>query len=862
MSGDDMRTELSDDVEAMMGEVAHPELDCSVESGNNDQPHAVQKEENSADVTSNVNKTISNEINVNNVVEVVDDTHHMESDSFKPTPTTNEIVDDTPHLDETSVAISDISGSTPPQPSEAHVKEGWTEATTFEPRRSFTISDCGRENVDRLLNTATASSVGGSEIGSRSCMEVDVDQPYSYTYTDAFYRSGDWLRFVPRRSDVPSSQSGPSEMSQDGLSQDPSAHELGPAGLNPDRYYRGFDNTAIRTHSRRVDQNALSRRNFHKQEFSCTGPRYQNSITERIDEENDLRDWETGMSIPNQNLANLPMEISMRADLTLEVSPGDFPHNGMEEGEEYAATTQNQAQGRQPETGRTSLHEGDMRRSASQASPRQYDTSSSREDQMHLASWDSKYESYACRVDHSQEDSSVEIAIFSAARPHMRAFHYAWLSFFFTFLAWFAATPLLHEIQTSLDLSKEEIWASSICSVAGAVVTRCLSGLFCDIYGARLISAAVLLICGFPTMFTGLVNTATGLSVLRLITGIGGSAFVTCQYWTSTMFTREVSGTANALAAGWGNLGGGIAQLFVGTMLFPLFKQVYSRSVSEERAATLAWRSCCIIPGLLCTCFSFFVIRYADDSPKGNYHKRKKLGLMQKHSAWQHIKSAVSDYNTCLLVLMYGCCFGVELTTTNAAALYFYEEFRLSTESAAAVAFTFGGMNLFARGLGGFLSDVSNAYWGMRGRLIWQLVCFALEGAFIMVFSKANSLAGSITALMTFSIFVQGAEGSTFGIVPYLNPRLTGTVAGIIGAGGNAGAVVFSIAFQKLPYREAFFWMGASTTCVSILSSLVWIKGYEGIFFKRRVLPSPPKDATRNPSITHVTTEADQKVNS
>jgi len=196
---------------------------------------------------------------------------------------------------------------------------------------------------------------------------------------------------------------------------------------------------------------------------------------------------------------------------------------------------------------------------------------------------------------------------------------------------------------------------------------------------------------------------------------------------------------------------------------------------------------------------------------------------------------------------MYGCCFGVELTTINAAALYFTEEFKLSTESAAAVAFTFGGMNLFARGLGGFLSDVSNAYWGMRGRLIWQLVCFALEGAFIMVFSKAKSLAGSITALMAFSIFVQGAEGSTFGIVPYLNPGLTGTVAGIIGAGGNAGAVVFSIMFQQLPYRDAFFWMGACTTCISILSTLVWIKGYEGLFFKRRVLPNPqtkPKSAT------------------
>jgi NNP family nitrate/nitrite transporter-like MFS transporter len=64
----------------------------------------------------------------------------------------------------------------------------------------------------------------------------------------------------------------------------------------------------------------------------------------------------------------------------------------------------------------------------------------------------------------------------------------------------------------------------------------------------------------------------------------------------------------------------------------------------------------------------------------------------------------------------------------NKAALYFKEEFELTTEAAAAIASLFGWMNLFARGLGGFFSDISNAYLGMRGRLIWQFLCFALEG--------------------------------------------------------------------------------------------------------------------------------------
>ena len=288
------------------------------------------------------------------------------------------------------------------------------------------------------------------------------------------------------------------------------------------------------------------------------------------------------------------------------------------------------------------------------------------EQKMHEASWDSKFVTYACRVDQRQEDRSVEIAVSSLARPHMRAFHLAWFAFFLAFLAWFAITPLLAEVQKSLDLTKEEIWTSSIFSVASAVVTRCVTGLLCDIYGARWMSAVVLLTCGIPTMFTGLVNTSTGLSVLRLFTGIAGSAFVTCQYWTSSMFTREVAGTANALAAGWGNLGGAVAQVFVGAMLFPFFKWIYGLAGTTMDPAEASWRTCCVIPGLICTLFTFFIIRHSDDHPKGNYSKRKRLGLMPKPSSMELFKAAIRDHNTWLLLIQYGCCFGVELTTSNA----------------------------------------------------------------------------------------------------------------------------------------------------------------------------------------------------
>lgn len=83
-------------------------------------------------------------------------------------------------------------------------------------------------------------------------------------------------------------------------------------------------------------------------------------------------------------------------------------------------------------------------------------------------------------------------------------------------------------------------------------------------------------------------------------------------------------------------------------------------------------------------------------------------------------------------------------------------------------------MNLFARGIGGFISDLFNSKYGMRGRVIWQGITLFLEGAAIIVFGFADSLPGAIIALIFVSMMVQSAEGSTFGIVPYVDRRYTG----------------------------------------------------------------------------------------
>lgn len=172
------------------------------------------------------------------------------------------------------------------------------------------------------------------------------------------------------------------------------------------------------------------------------------------------------------------------------------------------------------------------------------------------------------------------------------------------------------------------------------------------------------------------------------------------------MFSREWCGTANATVGGWGNLGGGVTQVLIGSILFPILRNIFGGDAEK------AWRTACIFPAFIGLVTAFCVIKYTDDCPKGNYSKLKKKNQIDNVNVFKVFKSGAYNYSTWLLFLQYACCFGVEITMNNAAAMYFSKRFFLSTEKAAAVASIFGWMNIFARGLGGYVSDKMNTRYG------------------------------------------------------------------------------------------------------------------------------------------------------
>jgi NNP family nitrate/nitrite transporter-like MFS transporter len=216
---------------------------------------------------------------------------------------------------------------------------------------------------------------------------------------------------------------------------------------------------------------------------------------------------------------------------------------------------------------------------------------------------------------------------------------------------------------------------------------------------------------------------------------------------------------------------------------------------------------------------------FADDLPKGNYAELKRHGTIVEVSATKSFRRGAANFNSWLLALQYACSFGVEITMHNAAALYFKEEFKLSTEDAAAIASIFGFFNIFSRGMGGYVSDVCNRRGGMRGRIYLQFGILIATAAFVLWFQSTHELWLAIFVMVFFSITCQAACGTTYGIVPYVDPTTTGSISGIVGAGGNIGAVGFGLGFRQLNARTAFKVMGFTIFVAAASCMFLYIKG-------------------------------------
>ena len=405
------------------------------------------------------------------------------------------------------------------------------------------------------------------------------------------------------------------------------------------------------------------------------------------------------------------------------------------------------------------------------------------------------------------EKQLTKLNIFSLKGVQMRTFHITWLMFFVCFFGWFGLAPLMPTIRAELHLTKGQVGNTIIASVAATIIARLIIGKLCDTWGPRKAAVRLLIVGCLPVFFVGLANDYTSFLLFRLAIGVIGASFVITQFHTSMMFAPNIKGTANAVTGGWGNLGGGVTN-----MVMPL---IFAAIVGFGYTKGEAWRYAMIVPGVMMLLIAFLYWKYTKDTPKGNYDEIGYAKANSSKTDW----SILADWRIWALTMAYAMCFGMEITFDNVASLHFVDTFKLSQSSAGFWAGIFGLMNIFARALGGIVSDKVGGKFGMRGKGLLLAGVLLLEGIGLVLFAHAGSLVIAIVAMLSFALFLKMSNGATYGIVPFVNAKNVGMVSGIVGAGGNLGGMLFGFLFksESITYVQAFTYIGYAVIVVSII---------------------------------------------
>ena len=96
-----------------------------------------------------------------------------------------------------------------------------------------------------------------------------------------------------------------------------------------------------------------------------------------------------------------------------------------------------------------------------------------------------------------------------------------------------------------------------------------------------------------------------------------------------------------------------------------------------------------------------------------------------------------------------------------------------------------------------------------------------LEGIGIMLFANSGGLVMAIMMMFFFGLCLKMANGATYSIVPFINEKAVGSVAGIVGAGGNVGAMLIGFLFKSMPYATAFLYLGGGVFAVGVVVLVV-----------------------------------------
>lgn len=436
--------------------------------------------------------------------------------------------------------------------------------------------------------------------------------------------------------------------------------------------------------------------------------------------------------------------------------------------------------------------------------------------------------------------------------------HMTWFAFFLSFVVWFNFAPFSTAVQEEFALDPGQVRTIAICNVALTVPARIIIGMLLDKFGPRLTYSLLLMYAAIPCIAFAAAQDFSQLVISRLALSIVGAGFVIGIRMTAEWFPPKEIGLAEGIYGGWGNFGSAAAAFSLPTIAAWL--------TFSGGGDLLNWRLAIALTGIVAAIYGVIYYFNVEDTPPGKTYQRPHsargievttkrdfwflmlmnvplsgvlavlawrlsnvgfltpsglyivwaglvgLYLFQAYNCWSVNRDLLAGRKryppedrypfsqVALLELTYIVNFGSELAVVSMLPAFFELTFGLSKQAAGAIAASYAFMNLMSRPGGGLISDKM----GSR-KMTMSVLSLCMGIGYLMMSSVTGAwwLPAAVLLTMVCSFFVQAGEGSTFAMVPLVKRRITGQVAGNVGAYGNVGAVAYLTIFSLLPQTDA-----------------------------------------------------------
>lgn len=463
--------------------------------------------------------------------------------------------------------------------------------------------------------------------------------------------------------------------------------------------------------------------------------------------------------------------------------------------------------------------------------------------------------------------SDNRLNLFKLGQENIRILHYTWFAFFMTFVVWLGLGPMMPFIKEALDLTDQQAKVLLILNVAMTIPARIVVGMLVDRFGPRILYTGILVVGGLISIAFAWAEGYDELALMRFLCGFIGAGFVVGIRMIGEWFPAKQTGLAQGIYGGWGNFGSAGA-----AMTLPFI----AASMGDDGDG---WRYALTVASLVAIAYGLLYFFIVSDTPKGStYFKSKKLGAMEVTSKgdlilyilmnvplflalalltwklspaqmgmldqttstiiylalaliyavqvwkiWQvnsHIlKEPVPEMHrykfkqVAVLDWAYFVTFGTELAVVSMLAMFYVSWFDIPKVTAALLAGIYPFVNLIARPGGGWISD-------LIGRKRTLIIVFAgIAGGFLLLGNVSQEWPVWLVVGITIfaGIFSKAGSGAVYAMVPLVQRRMTGQIAGMAGAFGNVGAVTFLTVNSLVDYDMFFMIIGVIAAIVLFL---------------------------------------------